>query len=200
MDAWLQLVRLGDPELTLPGAAGISAWLMVARAWRMAFWWSLLFGCAVALVAASKIVFLGWGGGWHALGYKALSGHATGATALFPMLFYLLLRGHSLRWRAAGVAGGLALGALLVVALTASCEHSWSEALAGWCAGAAASLGALSLAWSLPLLRPVQGMLAFLLVFCAGAWLMQWAHLGWWMIKAARLLSGNTNVFDLTIN
>ena len=200
MDAWLQLVRLGDPELTLPGAAGVSAWLLAARAWRMAFWWSLLFGCAVGLVAASKIMFLGWGGGWQVLGYKALSGHATGATALFPMLFYLLLQERSLRWRAAGVGAGLLLGALLVLALAASGEHNWSEALAGWCAGAAASLGALSLAGSLPALRSAHGLLAFVLVFFAGAWLMQWAHIGWWMIKAARLLSGHTHVFDLTIN
>ena len=200
MDAWLQLVRLGDPELILPGAAGISAWLMAARAWRMAFWWSLLFGCAVGLVAGSKILFLGWGGGSQALDYKALSGHATGATALFPMLFYLLLQGRSLRWRAAGVGAGLALGALLVLALAATCEHSWSEALAGWCAGAATSLGALTLAGSLPALRPAHGLAAFVLVFFAGAWLMQWAHIGWWMIKAARLLSGNTNVFDLNLH
>lgn len=92
MEAWLHLVRLGDPELTLPAAAGVLAWLMAARAWRLAFWWSFLFGSALALVAVSKIIFLGWGGGWQALGYKAVSGHATGATALFPMLLYLLLR------------------------------------------------------------------------------------------------------------
>lgn len=29
---------------------------------------------------------------------------------------------------------------------------------------------------------------------------MQWAHLGWWMIKAARLLSGNVDLFDLSFN
>ena len=100
----MQLVRLGDPELTLPAGAGVSAWLLAARAWRMAFWWSLLFGAALGMVAVSKVIFLGWGGGWQALGYKALSGHATGATALFPILFYLLLQRCSLWWRAAGVA------------------------------------------------------------------------------------------------
>ncbi|UUZ54937.1 hypothetical protein LP419_02980 [Massilia sp. H-1] len=38
--------------------------MLAARAWRLAFWWSVLFGLAVALVGASKIVFMGWGGGW----------------------------------------------------------------------------------------------------------------------------------------
>jgi hypothetical protein len=71
---------------------------------------------------------------------------------------------------------------------------------AGWCAGAAASLGTLALATDPGTLRPARGMLAFALVFVAGAWLMQWAHLGWWMIKAARLLSGSRHVFNLSID
>ena len=197
MDAWLPLIRLGDPEFIFPAAAGMAAWLLASRAWRMAFWWSLLFAAAIVLVAASKIVFMGWGNGWQALCYKALSGHATGAAAVLPVLLHLLLHRFSPVLRAAGTGTGLALAALVAVALVASDEHSLSEVLAGWCAGAGVSLGTLRLAGAQPSLRPLGGVLAFALVFVAGAWLMQWMHLGWWMIKAARLLSGNEQIFNL---
>ncbi len=197
MDAWLHLLRLGDPGLTLPAAAGLTAWLLASRAWRMAFWWSLLFAAAICLAGITKIAFLGWGGGWQGMGYKALSGHATGATALFPMLLTLLLQRAGARARALGAMAGLGLGALVAAALVAGGEHSWAEALAGWCAGAAASLGALRLGGTLAPLRPLGAVLAFALVFVAAAWLMQSVHLGYWMIKAARLLSGNEHVFNL---
>ena len=197
MERWLQLLRLGDPGFTLPAAAGLTAWLLASRAWRMAFWWSLLFAAAIGLAGATKIAFLGWGGGWQVMDYKALSGHATGASALFPVLFTLLLQRCGAPVRALAILAGLGLGALVAAALVAGAEHSWAEALAGWCAGAAASLGALRLAGALPPLRPLSGMLAFVLVFAAAAWLMQWVHLGYWMIKVARLLSGNDHMFNL---
>ena len=200
MDAWLPLVRLGDPGIIFPAAAGMAAWLLASRAWRTAFWWSLLFAAAVALVAANKIAFMGWGNGWPALCFKALSGHATGAAAVFPLLLYLLLQRASPALRTAGVATGLALAALVAAALVASDEHSLAEVSAGWCTGAIASLGAMQLAGTQAPLRAPGGVLAFALVFVAGAWLMQWAHLGWWMIKAARLLSGNAQIFNLHVD
>ncbi len=200
MDPWLPLIRLGDAGFTFPAAAAMVAWLLASRAWRMAFWWGLLFAAAITLVAASKIAFMGWGNGWQALCFKALSGHAAGAAAVLPMLLYLLLQRAGPALRAAGVATGLALAALVAAALVAGDEHSLAEALAGWCAGAGASLGALLLAGAQPPLRAPAAVLAFALVFVAGAWLMQWMNLGWWMIKAARLLSGNEQIFNLHVD
>jgi hypothetical protein len=195
MAAWLQLVRLGDPGFTVPAAAAIAAWLLAARAWRMAFWWSGLFIAAMSLVAASKIAYMGWGGYWPTLSYKALSGHATGATAVLPVMFYLLA---GTRWRRAAAGAGLVLGAVLTMALVASNEHSVAEAFGGWCAGAAASMVALGMAGNMP--HHWRPWLAFGLVFVIAAWLMQWAHLGYWMIKAARLLSGRQTLFNLRID
>lgn len=197
MDAALLLVRLGDPGFTLPAAGAMTAWLLAARAWRMALCWSLLFTAAIGLAMASKIAYMGWGGGWQALCYKALSGHATGATAVLPVLLFLLA---GARWRIGAAVAGLALGALVAVALVAGGEHSAAEALGGWCAGAAASIGTIGLAGPVPPLRPPGPLLASLLAFAAGAWLMQWAHLGWWMIRAARLLSGHEHLFKLNLH
>ncbi|MES2324786.1 MAG: membrane-associated phospholipid phosphatase [Pseudomonadota bacterium] len=195
----MELVHLGDVVLTMPAAAAITAVLLVWRAWRMAFWWSLLFTGGIAVVAASKIVFLGWGAGLPGLGFKALSGHAAGATAVFPTLFYLILHGYRPELRYAGVGAGIALGTLVTVLLIVLGHHSAAEALAGCALGALVSVGGIRLAGALPPGRPLAGLFSFALVFAAGTFLMQWAHLGWWMIKAARLLSGNQQVFSFDL-
>lgn len=192
----MQLLDLGSLALTLPAAAAITALLLAWRAWRMAWCWTLLFALGVALVGASKIAFMGWGTGWQAICFKALSGHATGVTAVYPMLFYLLLHGRA-ALRLAGLGAGLLLGALVALTLVAAHEHSATEALAGWLMGATVSLAVVRLAGPLPPPRPLIGALAFGSVFALGAWLMQSAHIGYWMIKAARLLSGQKHLFDL---
>lgn len=197
MSACQRLIALGDLAFTLPAAAALVAALLAARAWRIAFWWSLLFGLAVALVGASKIAFMGWGGGWPAACFKALSGHATVVSALFPMLFYVLLQRLGTRAARMGLAGGITLGALVALWLVLLREHSGAEALAGWCLGAAVSPLALRLAGPFAPPAPLPGAASFALVFLAGSWLMQWAPVAYWMIVAARLLSGKHHIYPL---
>lgn len=192
-----RLIALGDLALTLPAAAALLAGMLAARAWRLAFWWSVLFGLAVALVGASKIVFMGWGGGWPAVCFKAFSGHAAGVGAIAPMLFYVLLYGLGRPARIAGLIAGLVLGAAVAAWLVALREHSLAEAVAGWCLGALISPLAITLAGPCAPLRPWPSGAVLVLVFIAGAWLMQWAPVGYWMILAARILSGNKHVFPL---
>ncbi|QYF93524.1 hypothetical protein KY495_23185 [Massilia sp. PAMC28688] len=193
----MQLVELGDLGLTLPTAIAMTALLAAWRAWRMAWCWSLLFALGFGTVAFSKIVFMGWGGGWQALCFKALSGHATGVTAVYPTLLYLLLQGGGASLRHGAVVAGLGLGALVAVQLAVSGEHSMAEAVAGWLMGAVVSLLVIALSGPLPPPRPLPGMLAFGAVFALFAWLMQWAHVGYWMAKLARLLSGQQQLFPL---
>lgn len=199
MIAWIELVQLGDLALTLPAGAAIAAWLLAWRAWRMAGHWCVLFALGIGLVGASKIAYMGWGGGWEALSFKAASGHAAGVAAIFPMLFYLLLHGAGPRLRAAGAGAGLALGALVAVLLVLMHEHSPAEALAGWATGALVSLAAIGLAGPLPPPRPLPGLVCFAMVFALSAWLMQSAPVGYWMIKAARLIASNNKLFPLSI-
>ncbi len=132
--------------------------------------------------------------------FKAVSGHATGVAAIYPTLFYLLLHGAGASLRVAGTAAGLALGALVALLLVLMHEHSAAEALAGWGLGAAVSVAAIGRGGPLPAPRPLAGLVWFALVFAGAAWLMQSAHVGYWMILAARLLSGNTTLYSLNMD
>ena len=192
------LLELGDIALTAPAAAAISTWMVAARAWRLALRWGLLFGCAIAVVAVSKIAFLGWGTGLPALQFRAISGHATGVMALYPVLFYLLLQRCPPALRRLGTVLGVALGVLVAVLLVMLCQHSAAESLAGCALGIAVSLGGIRLAAQLHAVRAWPGLACAALTFFCAAWLMGSAPLGWWMIKAARLLSGNGVLHSFT--
>ncbi|MET0858810.1 MAG: membrane-associated phospholipid phosphatase [Telluria sp.] len=198
--SWTKLLHIGDIELTLALAAAITAWLVAARAWRLALWWSLLFTLGVGLVAATKVAFIAWGVTVHAVDFKAISGHATGVTAVFPTLFYLLLRQHGRAAQAAGVAAGLGLGALMGVLLVAEDEHSAAEALAGWAMGAAVSLGAIRMAGALPAGRAQPyGLLCSVLVFASAAWLMHAVPHGYLMYRTAALISRHSALFPWSV-
>lgn len=194
--AWTSLYHLGDLSLTLPGAAAIAAWLVVARAWRAVVAWSLAFGLALALVAASKIAFMGWDTGLPALHYQALSGHATGFTAVFPTACYLLLQGQARGTRVAAAGGALALAAFVAAALVHAGEHSLAEATAGWAIGAGAFLLGVRLAGATPALPTGRAAAVSLLVFALVARSIGTLPLGYWMIKLALALSGNHTPFS----
>lgn len=191
---WSTLLHLGDIELTLALAAAISAWLLTARAWRMAFWWSALFALGIGVVTASKVAFMAWGLTLHSLDFKAISGHATGVTAVFPTLLYLLAQTRGAPAQAAAIAAGLLLGCLMAALLVALDEHSVAEALAGWLVGAAVSLGAIRNGSGQPApgIRP-QGALCSMLVFLSTAWLMHGVPYGYMMARTAVFISGNSS-------
>jgi hypothetical protein len=195
MAYWDTFLHLGDISLTLAAAAGIAAWLLAARAWRVAFWWSVLFVAGIGLVGASKIAYIAWGNALPALDFKAASGHAAGITAIAPLLFYLLIRHRGVAARAAAITAGLALGVLMGVLLVASDEHSAAEALAGWTLGATVSLGGIWLAGELPRQRPAYGLLCLAMVFVTAAWMMRSFPFGYLMYRTARILSGNSVPF-----
>lgn len=181
-----QLLHIGDISLTLAAAAAVSAWLLAARAWRMAFWWSLLFVLGVGLVSASKIAFLAWGTSLPGLDFRAVSGHATGVTAVATTLCYLLLRR-----RGAGVAAGLALGATMAVLLVVTYQHSVAEAVAGWTLGAAISLGGIAMAGEPPPRRPAYALACSALVFVLAASFTRTVPFGYLMHRTARHLTSH---------
>jgi hypothetical protein len=190
---WSELLHLGDLSLTVPAAGAIAAWLLAARAWRAAVGWCLVFGLALALVAATKIAFLGWATRLPALDFKAVSGHAASFTTVFPTLAFLLLRPYRTTVRLAAAASTLALGGLVAAALVHAGEHTAAEAIAGWLIGAAASACAIYLVGDIA--APPVGKAVLL---CAGAciaivWALKRAPLGYWMVKVALALSGNTH-------
>jgi hypothetical protein len=190
---WSELLHLGDLSLTLPAGAAIAAWLLAARAWRAAFGWSLVFALAMALVAATKIAFLGWATRLPALDYKAVSGHAASFTTVFPTLTFLLLRSGGTTVRLTATAASLALGAMVAAALVHAGEHTAAEAIGGWLIGAAASMCAIHLAGDVAAPPPGRAILCCSLAWAAVAWALQSAPLGYWMVKVALALSGNAH-------
>ncbi|MGJ9420541.1 membrane-associated phospholipid phosphatase [Massilia sp. CMS3.1] len=188
-------LHLGNLLLTLPLAIAIAAWLLAARDWRAAGRWLLLFAAALAIVGTSKVAFLGWGTGIPALRFQAFSGHAAGATTVFPVLFYLVLQRCPAPAAAIGAAAGLLLGAALAAVLVATGEHTAAEACAGWLIGAAASCSMLRIARTTRTPSLLTGLASGLLAYAATAWAMQQAQVGYWMIKVALALSGNRYPF-----
>jgi hypothetical protein len=194
--SWSSLYHLGDLSLTLPAAGAIAAWLLAAHAWRAVLVWGAAFGLALALVAATKIAFMGWDTGMPALHYQALSGHATGFTAVCPTACYLLAQryGRLARATAAGVA--LVLGAVVAAALVHAGEHSPAEAIAGWAIGAGTFLLGVHLASPMPAPPFGQAATVALLAFALTAWTIRSLPIGYWMIKLALALSGNHAPFS----
>jgi len=192
----MQLLHLGDLEYTLPLAVAAGAWLLAARAWRAAIAWSVLYAGAMALVGGSKIAYLGWGTDIDMLDFKAFSGHAAGVTAVYPVLGYLLFRpaGRKVALTMAGL--GLALGLVMAAALVGEGEHAVAEAVTGWLLGACASVGTLHQAEPRGVAAGPAGAICAVAVFFASAFLMQSAHVGYWMIKLALALSGNARPYS----
>jgi hypothetical protein len=190
---WSELLHLGDLSLTVPAAGAIAVWLLAARAWRVALRWCLVFGLALALVAATKIAFLGWATGLPALEFKAVSGHAASFTTVFPTLVFLLLRPCRTRVRLLGAAATLALGGLVAAALVHAGEHTAAEAIAGWLIGAGASACAIYLVGDVAAPPAGKAVLMCAAVCIGIAWVLKRAPLGYWMIKVALALSGNTH-------
>jgi membrane-associated phospholipid phosphatase len=151
MTWWYHLSALGGLNVTALLAVAIAAWLVGARCWRLALAWCLLFGCALAVAAASQVAFLGWGIGIRSLGFTGFSGHATRAAAVFPVALFLLLDRQGRRreerrgaarpdgrterrkegWKRAGALAGALLGAAVAVARVKVHAHTPSEAIAG---------------------------------------------------------------------
>ncbi len=86
--------------------------------------------------------------------------------------------------------------ALLLVLLD---EHTVAEALAGAALGATASLGSVGLASAGPSSRPPRALLWSALAFGTLFCMMSSVPVGYWMIKAARALSGSHQLYPLSM-
>jgi hypothetical protein len=188
--AWTAIFHLGDLPLTLSAGAAIAAWLLAGGEGRAAVRWLLAFGFALGVVGASKIAYLGWATGLPALHFKALSGHAAGFAATFPMLCWLCTRGAHPVIRRLAAFGAIAATTGVAMALVVARQHSPAEAAGGWLAGMAACAVTLR---RLPVRRQqASGAAAWPVVaFAFCACVTGIVPVGYWMVKAALLLSGN---------
>jgi membrane-associated phospholipid phosphatase len=142
---WELITRLGEAQILVPAAllAALAMLRELAARPRVAVWLGGL-ALVTAITAATKIAFIGWGLGSARLDFTGVSGHAMFATAIYPVLGHRLganLRGSASTW---GAALGFALAAVVGVSRVALGAHSWSEVIAGWLLGGAATLGVLA--------------------------------------------------------
>lgn len=185
------LIGLGDLRVTVALAGAIFAWLVAGRSLRVALWWVIAFGTAMATVAASKILYLGWGVEVAAVDFKAASGHAAGVAAVLPVTLYLLAQPLGGRRQHAALSAGWLIGLAVAMALIVHGEHAPAEALVGWCIGALASTLTWRVARHHPPAWPAAGhaiVVAGLAILLAVG--MQSVPAGWWMVKTALALSG----------
>ncbi|HYD94474.1 MAG TPA: phosphatase PAP2 family protein [Noviherbaspirillum sp.] len=196
MHYWESITAAGDANITLPAAALIALWLAAARMPRLALSWCLIFGGLLVLVGATKLAFIGWGLGIRALDFTGISGHASRATAVIPVLVYLLCQ----TWQAgrlrSAVAAAYAAGALVACSRVAIGAHSESEVMIGFALGGAASAGFIRLASAQTPLR-ISGWLAGLgvLMLC-GLTQLDPAPTKAWLKNAALYLSDRSEPFQ----
>ena len=164
---WVAVTNLGDSAVMLPCIALIALWLVIPAATRgLALRWLLLTLGVMAVVAASKLAFMGWLVSLPGLDFIGLSGHCAIAAVVWPGLGGLLGGRRSVRWQAAGIG----LGALIALAVSASRlvlhAHSVSEAVLGTLLGGVGALAFLirhRARWRLPE-RVYVALLSLLLV------------------------------------
>jgi hypothetical protein len=196
MVSWKLIIDVGHTAVMLPVAAAIAAWLLAGRAWKMAVWWCFMFACGLSLVAMSKIAFLGWDAGVPALGFKALSGHAFCATAVIPVLLFVVLQGASVSMRAAGVVLGI-LASLSLGALLVRFEfHTASEVVASFVLGSFISLGYMRLARILPAPSAGRWTVPLALLVFALAFSLKPALMNQRLVNVALLLSGRDRPYE----
>jgi hypothetical protein len=188
------LIYLGDLRFTVALAGAAIAWLIVARAYRLAAYWFIAAGGALMIVATSKIIYLGWGVHFAPIDFKAASGHAAGAAAVLPIVLYLVASCYGRTEEHVALFGGWLISIAVACALVMNDEHSASEALAGWSVGALASACTWLKMREANIPVSIEGVGAALATTILLSACMQVVPLGWWMIKTTLLLSGAQRV------
>ncbi len=141
---WYAITRLGEAGIVLPVAVALGAWLLVsARSMRLASSWFVPLAFAAVVTTISKVAFIGWGVGIASIDFTGFSGHAMFAAAIYPLLGYAMThhlhaRGHR-RVHTLSLAATYGLAALIAVSRVKVGAHSWSESIAGFALGSAAS-------------------------------------------------------------
>ena len=199
MMLWNAITFIGDSVVLLPAATLMLLWMLLGGAWRMAYWWSMLFGAGLMLVAATKIAFIGWGVGLGHFDYTGLSGHAMRAAAILPTLGWAFQAGWPARVggrsRLFTIAAGVAAGILVSVSRVVLHEHSVSEAVFGWALGCVIAFGFIALAQTLARPRRNPWIVALSMVAMLPASHAEPAPTNRWITAAALYLSGHERPF-----
>jgi hypothetical protein len=140
---WSLLTRLGESQILLPAMAVALAWIGFGGQPGLARRWLAATAVAAALTTLTKVAFFGYEIGYAPLNYTGISGHAMFGAAVWPVLLLVVVAPTSAARRAATVAAGYALAAVLAYSRVRVGAHSPVESLIGF------GLGSLASAWVL---------------------------------------------------
>ncbi len=136
---WHAVTRLGDTSVLLPCILLIAGVLLLqASSRRLCVVWLAVVVTGVAIVATTKILYMGWRLGIASLDFTGLSGHTTISLIVWPVAFSLFLGQTDAGW-VAGVAFGILLAFVIAVSRLGVHAHSVAEVVLGGILGTALS-------------------------------------------------------------
>lgn len=193
---WWLLTAFGDSSILLPGALLAGVWLLIVPGTRRTGGgWLAAVVLAAAVVALSKMLFLGWNLYPRQLDFTGLSGDCTLAFLCWPVVGAFVSTRASRLWRALLIAAGVLLGVIVAISRVWLHAHTPVEVLLGSAWGlllAAAFLYARRGRLTLPRMDtwlPLAALALLLVVFAGGHSYNR--VLGW----AALRMSGHTAVY-----
>lgn len=130
---WTAFTNLGDAAVTLPVAAVWAGWIALADT-RLASRWIAALAAGMAIVGATKILYVGWGLSLKDEGFRVLSGHTMLSTSVWIVAITLQLKW----WRQStrlGILTGMLVGFLTGMSRVMDHSHSLPEVLFGWVLG-----------------------------------------------------------------
>ncbi len=138
---WQTLTYFGDSALLLPSAVVLAlAIFYKTRSFRSMALWLFSFGTAGFIVSVSKVLFLGYLIGSARYNFTGFSGHTSMSTTFWPVFFWFMALGFSLRHPRIIVALGYLLALMIAYSRLVLHAHSPSEVIAGFTLGTVCSL------------------------------------------------------------
>lgn len=134
-----ELAQYGGITVMIPAALMIAVWLRYSNPWALRAW-VITVGITYSLVAASKLLFKGWGLSFQHLDIAVLSGHAMNTCLMVTVTASLVARQFNPVWRWPAAVAGLLVSAWFSAYCVAPYIHPLNEALAGATLGAVAAI------------------------------------------------------------
>lgn len=144
---WVLVTNLGDSAVLLPLALVILVWISLST-WRLALLWGGLLAADMALVALTKIAYMGWGVHPPGVNFTGLSGHSALSMLVWPTIGALLAVGRRRFWRLGMPLLGVALSAAIMISRLVTDVHTPPEAALGALWGACLALVFLYFIWN----------------------------------------------------
>ncbi len=134
-----ELAQYGGITVMIPAALVIAVWLRYSTPWALRAW-IITLGITYSIVAASKLLFKGWGLSFQHLDIAVISGHAMNTCLMVTVATSVLARQFNFAWRWPAALAGSVISIGFSAYCVAPYIHPLNEALAGAALGATAAI------------------------------------------------------------